>query len=185
MTIDTSGLSEEQKATAEFKSMYAGMMHQLNDPGYITALCAHEAAHLIFYEMMSTIRYVLVPPKIMYDAQIGMFIGHLAAIELAEEPICEPHRLQEYVTMISHAQVAGRVVARKLLPDCYGGDKGDKEKFERICAELSTHFWGFPIDAEAVWTRAQNEVERRLEKESWIMESIQQRAIELRPLFGL
>jgi hypothetical protein len=184
MTIDTSGLSEEQKATAQFKSVYAGMMRQLNDPGYVPALCAHEAAHLIFYEMMGTIRYVPVPPKITYDANNGEFIGHLAAIQLAEEPLCEPHKWQEYVTMMSHTQVAGGVVARKLLPGCYGGDKADKEKLRRICTEIAAHF-GVPINAEMVWTRAQKEVERRLQEEPLIMELIQQRAIELRPLLGL
>lgn len=185
MTIDTSGLSEEQKATSQFQSAYADMMCQLNASGFIPALCAHEAAHLIYYEMMGKIRYEPLPPRLEYDERKGDFVGHLAAVRLIEIPNCEPGKWREWLTMIAYADVAGGVVGRKLSPQSGGGDDGDKEIFKRKCAELVSHFGGISIDIEAVWTRAQKAVEKQLEEHPQIMELILNRAAELQPLFGL
>ena len=141
MTIDTSGLSEEQKATSQFQSAYADMMCQLNASGFILALCAHEAAHLIYYEMMGKIRYEPLPPRLEYDERKGDFVGHLAAVRLIEIPNCEPGKWREWLTMIAYADVAGGVVGRKLSPQSGGGDDGDKEIFKRKCAGTCFSFW--------------------------------------------
>jgi hypothetical protein len=161
------------------------MMCQLNAPGFIPALCAHEAAHLIYYEMMGPIRYEPLPPRLEYDAKKGDYVGHLAAVRLIEIPNCEPGKWREWLTMMAYADVAGGVVGRRLFPTSSGGDDGDKQIFMGRCAELVSHFGGISIDAEMVWTRARKAVERQLEEHPQIMELIQQRAIELRPLLGL
>ena len=74
MTIDTSGLSEEQKATSQFQSAYADMMCQLNASGFIPSLCAHEAAHLIYYKMMGATQFKPLHPRITCDAKTGKLI---------------------------------------------------------------------------------------------------------------
>jgi hypothetical protein len=115
--ITTDGISDEQKATVKFQAAYADMLCTLNTPGFIEALCAHEAAHLVYYEMMGPIRYELLPPRLEYDAQRQRFIGHFAAIMLAEEPLCEAQRWQEYITKMSHAQAAAGVFGRYFFSD--------------------------------------------------------------------
>jgi hypothetical protein len=181
--IATDGISDEQKASVEFQSAYADMVRTLNTPGFVDALCAHEAAHLVYYEMMGPIQYKLLPPRLEYDPGRGCFIGHFAAVQLSEEPACEPQRWREYVTMLSRAQVAGGVVGRKLFPSSSGGDEGDKEKFRRICTELVRHFGGIKIEFELVWKLAQDAVQRQLEHDPQILKMIQQRAVELRSAF--
>jgi hypothetical protein len=182
--IAIDGISDDQKATVNFQAAYADILRTLNTPGFIEALCAHEAAHLVYYEMMGPIRYALLPPRLEYDPQRQRFIGHFAAIMLAEEPLCDAQRWQEYITKMSHAQAAGGVVGRNLFPASSGGDEGDKEKFGRICAELTSRLGGIRIDVEVVWKLAQDTVQKQLEDDPQIMEMIRQRAVELRSLFG-
>ncbi|MGA3264930.1 MAG: hypothetical protein ABSC47_12910 [Terracidiphilus sp.] len=88
MTIDMSGLSEEQKVTAKLKEMYAGMMCQLNGPGFIPLLCAHEAAHVVYYRMMGATQFKPLTPRITCDAKTGKLIPHLAAVEIIDKPPC-------------------------------------------------------------------------------------------------
>jgi hypothetical protein len=160
------------------------MMSKLTSPDFIPALCAHEAAHLVYYEMMGPIRYELLPPRLEYDPVRHRFIGHYAAIKLAEEPLCEPHKWRECITMMARAHVAGGVVGRKLFPACSGGDEADKQNFRKLCVDLTDHFGGISIDVELCWQRAQDAVKRQLEDDPHIMEMILQRAAELRPSFG-
>jgi hypothetical protein len=182
--ILTDGISDAQKATAQFQSAYSDMLRTLNTSGFIEALCAHEAAHLVYYEMMGSIRYELLPARLEYDTERRRFIGYFAAIRLAEEPVCEAQKWQEYVTMLSRAQAAGGVVGRKLFPASSGGDEGDKGKFQRICADLIRHFGGIKIDVELAWTLAQDTVEQQLNDKPQILEKIQQRAAEIRSLLS-
>ena len=164
--IATDGISDEQKATVKFQSAYADMMSKLTSPDFIPALCAHEAAHLI------------------YDSVGQRFFGHYAAIQLAEEPLCEPHKWQEYVQMMARVHVAGGVVGRKLFPASSGGDEVDKQNFKKLCADLTHHFGGISIDVEQCWRWAQESVKKQLEDDPHIMEMIQRRAAELRYSFG-
>jgi hypothetical protein len=182
--IATDGISDEQKATVKFQSAYADMMSKLTSPDFIPALCAHEAAHLIYYEMMGPIRYKLLPPRLEYDSVGQRFFGHYAAIQLAEEPLCEPHKWQEYVQMMARVHVAGGVVGRKLFPASSGGDEVDKQNFKKLCADLTHHFGGISIDVEQCWRWAQESVKKQLEDDPHIMEMIQRRAAELRYSFG-
>jgi hypothetical protein len=185
MVIATVGISDEQKATAKFQSAYADMTRKLIEPGFMEALFAHEAAHLVYYEMIGPIRYTVLPPRMFYSPERQAFDGHFAAIQLAEEPLCEPHCWQEYVTRMAHAAVAGGVVGHKLFSGSSGGDEEDKAIFGRLCADLMNHFAGISIDTERVWNLAQDTVTRQLEDDPKIMETIQQRALELRSSLGM
>ncbi|WP_158790586.1 hypothetical protein [Granulicella sp. L60] len=180
MLIFTDGISDEQKVTAKFQSTYADMTRKLNEPDFMEALFAHEAAHLVYYEVMGPIRYTVSPPRIFYSPERQAFDGHFAAIQLEEEPLCEPHHWQEYVTNMARAAVAGGIVGRKLFPSSNGGDEEDKAIFLRLCVALTNHFGGISIDAERVWSLAQDEVTKQLEDDPKVMELIQQRALELR-----
>lgn len=180
MVIATDGISDEQKATAEFQSTYANMTRTLNAPGFVEALFAHEAAHLVYYEMMGPIRYTVLPPRIFYSPERQAFDGHFAAVLVEEEPMCEAHRWQEYVTKMAHAAVAGGIVGRKLFPASSGGDEGDKARFDKLCVDLMNHFGGILIDVERVWRQAQDTVTKQLEDDPNIMEMIQRRADAIR-----
>jgi hypothetical protein len=115
--IATDGISDEQKATVKFQSAYADMMSKLTSPDFIPALCAHEAAHLVYYEMMGPIRYELLRPRLEYDPVRQRFTGHYAAIKLAENPLCDPHKWQEYITMMAALTLrAGSSVVSSSLP---------------------------------------------------------------------
>jgi len=185
MTIDTSGLSEEQKATAEFNSIYTGMLRQLNAPGFIPLLCAHEAAHVVYYRMMGTTQFRPLPPRITCNAKTGKFIPLLAAVEIIDKPPCQPESWQNWLKMDARASVAGSVVARKLGSTDAGGEEGDRLAFNDDCAQLVAHFGGIPINTDCFWAWAQRSVEKDLEEFPDRMESIQTLALELQPQFGL
>lgn len=182
MTIDMTALTEEQKQSSECKEMCAGMTRQLNGPGFISQLCAHEAAHVIFYQMMGEIRWRPLPPRIVSAA--GRLNGQLAAIEFLEKPTCYPQTWQNWVNNLAKGSVAGSVVARRFGATRFTGEEGDRICFENECAQLIAHF-GVTINTDRVWEVARASVERDLESNPAIMESIFNLAIELRTLFCL
>ncbi len=185
MTIDTSGLSEEQKATDEFKSVYAGMMRQLNAPGCIPLLCAHEAAHVVYYRMMGATQFKPLHPRITCDAKTGKLIPILAAVEIIDKPPCHGESWQHWLRMDARGSVAGSVVARKLGATDTGGEEGDRLAFNNDCAQLVAHFGGISINTDLFWAWARQSVERDLEEFPDRMESIQILALELLPQFDL
>lgn len=181
--IDVSELTEAQKATEGFANTYTGMMKLYNQPGFITALCAHEAAHLIFYERMGSIPFETVRPKIHYNDSMSRFEGYMAGIK-PQLPDCEPRKWREWVSAKALGCAAGGVVARRLFPHADGGDFEDKRLFIQECADLVRHSGGISINAEEVWAWAQQEVSRQLDLDPKLMELIQKRAEELKALFG-
>jgi hypothetical protein len=185
VAIDTSSLSDEQKATAEFKEMYAGMMRQLSGAGFIPVLCAHEAAHVVYYQMMGPIQYKPLPPRILCDERTGRLNGQLAAVEIIDKPLCLWESWQSWIRMLARASVAGSVVARKLGATGSGGEEGDRLKFNDECAQVVNHFKIITIDTDVEWVRARRSVERDLEEYSYRLESIQKLALELQSQFDL
>ncbi|GGG86852.1 hypothetical protein [Edaphobacter dinghuensis] len=181
--IDLSELTEAQKATEGFANTYAGMMNLYSRPGFIEALCAHEAAHLVFYERMGSIPFEIVRPKIYYNNSQARFEGYMAAVK-PQLPDCEPSKWREWVSAKALGCAAGGVVGRLLFPHADGGDHEDKRLFIQECADLVRHLGGISINAEQVWASAKQEVSRELEANPTLMPSIQKRAAELRPLFG-
>jgi hypothetical protein len=181
--IDISELTEAQKATEGFRNTYAGMMSLYNQPGFIEALCAHEAAHLIFYERMGTIPFEIIRPKIYHNDAKNRFEGYMAAVK-PQLPDCEPPKWREWVTAKALGWAAGGVVGRRLFPHADGGDVEDKRLFIQECSDLVRHFGGISINAEEVWSWAQTEVSRQLDAGPALMELIQRRAEKLKALFG-
>lgn len=183
--IDVDSVPPQLRATAQFRHDYENMLGKLKNLDFVRTLCAHEAAHVVFFEMMGRIRYRPLRSRLEFNPHWNRFEGHFAAIELIEVPACEPTEWQKWVTMWADANVAGGVVARKLNPNSTGGDEGDKEKFRRECAELIQHFGGITIDVEVCWRTAQRRVEQQLVDNPILLEKILQRADELRPQLGL
>lgn len=185
MNIDTSSLSEGQKATAEFAHKYAGMMHQLNGPGFIPRLCAHEAAHVGYYQLMGCKQFRARPPAIFADARTGKLTGHLAAVEIIDKPEWFEESWQDWVSAMARACVAGSVVARQMgSTDDEGGEEGDRRVFDFLCAELMAHFKNIKVDTDEEWNNAKRSVENDLVAFPEIMNKIHAQAVELRSQFG-
>ena len=86
ISINTDGISDEQKATEKFQSAYREMLTKLTEPDFIPVLCAHEAAHAIYFTLAGVREYRPVPTTIKYNPAIDDYVGHLAAIELVDLP---------------------------------------------------------------------------------------------------
>ena len=181
--IDISELTEAQKATEDFANTYAGMMNLYKQSGFIAALCAHEAAHLTFYERIGRVPFEIVRPKIHYNDSLSRFEGLMAGVK-PQLPDCEPGKWQEWVLATALGFAAGGVVGRRLFPNADGGDSEDKRLFIQLCADLVKRFGGISINAEEAWAWAQHEVSRQLDSNPKLMELIQKRAEELKALFG-
>ena len=82
ITIITEGISDQRKATAEFQFTYRGMMAQLSSPGDIPVLCAHEAAHLVYFGFAGVTDYKAFPARITYDPKADDFVGGLASVQI-------------------------------------------------------------------------------------------------------
>ena len=164
------------------------MFEKLNAPGFIEALCAHEAAHVVYYELIAPIVYEPLKPELRYDSQARRYQGHFAALNITVYPMFLGGDVQDFVTWftkMTQAKVAGGVVGRKLFPSSDGGDRGDKREFEKFCADLQAQYPNLQTDIEERWRQARAAVEEQIENNPIILEIIQQKAIELRKAFGL
>ena len=160
--IDTTGISDEQKSTAQFQSAYREMLAQLSSPGFAAVLCAHEAAHLFYFALVGSVEYEAAPAKIYYDPQIRDYAGNMASVQLLKPPVApQPEKLAEWFCLIACAHAAGGVVARKLYPSTGGGDSDDKERFQRICVMLNQ-------DYDKMWMWAQDAVSEKPEMTNFI-----------------
>ena len=185
--IDTTSIPDELRSTEEFRSTYADMLVKLNAPGFIEALCAHEAAHVFYYELISPIVYEPLKPELRYDGQARRYEGHFAALNVIEYPMFLGGSVQDFVTWFGkmmQAKVAGGVVGRKLFPSSDGGDVGDKRECEKFCDDLRRQYPNLQIDVEERWRQARATVEGQIETNPLILEMIQQKAMELRKAFG-
>jgi hypothetical protein len=54
ITIDTVGITKDQKITEKFKSAHRDMLAQLLRPDFIPVLCAHEAAHMVYFSQLES-----------------------------------------------------------------------------------------------------------------------------------
>jgi hypothetical protein len=183
MTINTDGITDEQKATPKFKSAYQEMLAQLNAPGFIPVLCAHEAAHLIYFSRVGANSYDPIPANIQYDPHIDDYFGHLAAVKLQDLPLWQTGKFGEWFAIVACGYAAGGVVARKLMPSSGGGDQDDKERLKLLCEQLNKDP-NLSISFEDTWKRAQDAVRQDLQNPE-ILEIIQQQALSLRVELGL
>src|ERR1019366_2035203 len=84
--IITEGISDEQKTTENFKSAYQDLLTQLSVPGFIPVLCAHEAAHAIYFTFAGMKNLAPIPHTIKFDPVANDYTGHLAAIQILDIP---------------------------------------------------------------------------------------------------
>ena len=87
ITINTDGISDQQKATEKFQSAYRDMMGQLTAPGFIPVLCAHEAAHAIYFTLAGMKEFDPRPAELKYDPAIDDYTGSLATIKVLERQL--------------------------------------------------------------------------------------------------
>ncbi|HEY4679150.1 MAG TPA: hypothetical protein VIJ01_18430 [Candidatus Angelobacter sp.] len=184
ITINADGISAQQKATAKFQSAYQDMLFQLSAPGFIPVLCAHEAAHLVFFTMAGLKEYEPRPASLVYDPKIDDYVGHLAAIQMLDMSRWDEGDFWPWFHRVACGHAAGGVVARKLMPSSPGGDDGDKDQFKELCDKLNTDP-NISIDFEEWWKRAQETVARILEEHPPIMDAIREQALALQKEFGL
>ncbi len=185
--IDTSSIPAELRSTREFSYHFLKMSDTLNAPGFVEALCAHEAAHVYYFELISPIVYEVQRTELRYDSERRQYHGHFAALFITQYPIFpggSPDDFTLWFDRMLHANVAGGVVARRLLPSSDGGDHGDKIQFEKFCVELRQRYPFLQIDTETCWGRGRAEVERQLESDPTILEVIQRKGAELRGPLG-
>jgi hypothetical protein len=185
ITINTDGITDEQKAEQKFKSAYREMYAQLTAPGFIPVLCAHEIAHKIYFMVAGVPEDKFVPhsAKLRYDPTIDDYVGDLAGIQLLELPPWTPGKFDEWLFNIARGHAAGGLVARKLMPSSDGGDKDDRERFKKLCDEFNKDP-KVKIDWQYWWTLAQEAITKELENPEFV-KAIQQHAVELRAELGL
>lgn len=182
--INTDGISDEQKATCKFQSAYNDMMAQLTQPGFIDVLCAHEAAHLIYFTRAGTKEYDPLPPTLTYDAAKDDYTGHFAAVKIYDLPPWTPGKFTEWFSFIARAHAAPGLVARKLMPSSDGGDSNDKARFKTVCDKINQADSNAKIDFEWWWNHGLETAEKDLEHPD-AMKGILEVAEKLRSEFGL
>jgi len=183
ITINTDGISDEEKVTPKFQSAYRDMLAQLSAPGFADVLCAHEAAHAVYFTVAGMKQFEALPSQLRFDPVVGDYVGHLAAIQLLDLPPWTPGKFYEWFSRIACGHAAGGVMARKLMPSSDGGDSNDKDRFKKLCEELNKDP-NVHLVWQDWWKQAQDAVAKDLEDPQKIA-LIQEEARRLRPQFGL
>lgn len=187
INIRTDGISQQQKATSKFQSFYQCVLTQINVPGFIDVLCAHEAAHLFYFTIAGTTDFAPCPTTIRYDSEIDDYVCDLAAIKILKMTMWTEGNFWDWFHKIACAHACGGVVARKLMPSTDGGDEDDRERFKQLCEHISNHSPSIPaaeLDFERWWKQAQDTVTKMLDDPK-IAGEIKRIAAALRPQLGL
>jgi len=184
ITINTDGISDEEKATEKFQSAYKDMLAQLTASGFIPVLCAHEAGHAIYFTLAGMKNFEPLPARIRWDSEINDYKGYLAAIQVLDLPPWTPGEFWNWLFKIARGHAAGGVIARKFMPSSDGGDKDDKERFIKLCDEIQKADPKVRIDSEDLWKKAQDSIVEELKNPANLAE-VEKHAAMLRPLFGL
>lgn len=176
---------DAQKETDKFKSAYAEMLATLTTPGFIPVLCAHEAAHAIYFTIVGMKSFETLPATIRYDPILDDYTGHLAAIQILDIPPWTEGSFWDWFFKVACGYAAGGVVSRMLMPSSDGGDQDDRDTFKALCETIMKNDPTVRIDAERTWKQAQDAVTDELRLNPAILSEIQQYADTLRPQFGL
>jgi hypothetical protein len=185
ITINTDAISDAQKATEQFKSAYKEMLAMLSAPGFIPVLCAHEAAHVIYFNLLGARTFEPLPSKIWYNPAIADYEGILAAVQFLDQdmPMWTVGHFWEWIPRVACAHAAGGVVARKKMPSSDGGDKNDKERFRNLCKVITDNSPNVKIDVEELWNQALKQVAADLENPQ-NMALVDEWALKLQPELG-
>jgi len=186
ITINTDGVSEEQKKTEKFKRAYQEMYAQLSARGFAHVLSCHEAAHLFYFTMAGMKNYDPFPAKLYYNAKIDDYEGTLASIQPCDlTPPKTEKEAQEWLWAVLRAHAAGGVVARKLMPALPDhGDQDDKQRFMDLCEKMKRS--DPSINPDDLWKKAQDAVFREVVERPEILARLEKFAEEeLTPQLGL
>jgi hypothetical protein len=185
VTIDTEGISDEQKESPKFKQAYAEMTAQLTEPGFAEVLCLHEAAHVLFFGLAGMTEYDAYPARIRYNPAIDDYEGDLASVQVKTMPLPTSGRFWEWFKYLAAAHAAGGVISRKFLgPFADVGDQSDRLHFQEMYEMLKDDPNVPPIDMDREWKEAQNYVLKMLDAPT-VWDGVHKLAAELRPQFGL
>lgn len=185
IVINTDGISEAEKATAKFQSAYQEMLHTLSAPGFIPVLCAHEAGHVIYFNLLGAKTFEPLPSKIWFNPAINDYEGILAAVQFLDKdmPMWTPGHFGEWFHQVACAFAAGGVIARKKRPSSDGGDKNDRDRFEDLCKKICAADSNVKMDAKELWSRAQLQVGADVDNPQNMAE-VDRIAAELQPQLG-
>ena len=111
ITINTDGITDDQKKSPKFRFVHDGMLADLSIPGFIDVLCAHEAAHKLFLEMNGVTKFIYLPAKVKYDPVADNFVGDLAAVRPVDAPAPDLSKLKDWVATMALCYAAGGVVS--------------------------------------------------------------------------
>jgi hypothetical protein len=197
VTINTDGITDEQKRSGKFQSAYQDMHRQLTASQFAHVLSCHEAAHLFYLRMMGMRSHKATPARLHYDPVMDEYFGSLASVQILDLPLRAStwNEFEELLRRMARAFAAGGVVSRKLMAsmdvdswghgmDTTGGDQNDKERFVALCRALNTSP-KFSVDAETSWKNAQDAVLKDLSEHPEWLGAIETLAAELRPELGL
>ena len=138
--------------------------------------------------MIGPIIYEPLKSQLRYNAESKKFEGHFAAVLITQYPLFRGGDVNAFAIWLhrmAQGNVAGGVVARKLLPTCDGGDQGDRREFEKFCDQLEEQNPPLKINRDVYWNRARLAVEELIESDRTLLIEIQQIARKLREEFGL
>jgi hypothetical protein len=180
ITINTDGISEEQKQTAKFKRAYQEMYDHLAAFGHVIA--CHEAAHLYYFTMAGMKNYDPYPAKLCYEPTVDDYGGTLASVHPRDLEAPTAGKEAEWLWTIVKAHAAGGVIARKLMPSLPDhGDQDDKDRFMDLYKKMKT-----ATNPEDLWKQAQMAVSQELAENPTVLARLEKFAEEeLRPQLGL
>jgi hypothetical protein len=184
ITIDTSEISDEQKQTEKFKSAYRDMYNQLSAPGFIPVLCAHEAAHALFFGTLGVKDFDTHTAKLWFDPKINDYRGHLAAVQPRDVPPWTEGDFFDWFMKIACAHAAGGVFSRRKMPSSDGGDQDDRERFENLCKSINERDKNVNLDWKEWWGKAQEHIGYMLDNDPTMMNTIDKVAEDFRPDLG-
>jgi hypothetical protein len=197
VTINTDGITDEQKRSGKFQSAYQDMHRQLTAPQFAHVLSGHEAAHLFYFRMVGMRSHKARSARLQYDPVMDNYFGSLASVQILDSVprVSTQNEFQELLARIARALAAGGVVSRKLMAsmdvgswghgmDTTGGDQNDKERFVALCRALNASA-KVSVDAETSWKNAQDAVFKDLSEHPEWLGAIEILAAELRPELGL
>jgi hypothetical protein len=197
VTINTDGITDEQKRSGKFQSACQDMHRQLTVPQFAHVLSCHEAAHLFHFKMVGMRSHKATPARLQYDPVMDNYFESLASVQILDSlpRVSTQNEFEELLARIARALAAGGVVSRKLMAsmevgswghgmDTTGGDQNDKERFVALCRAVDTSA-KVSVDAETSWKNAQDAVPKDLSEHPEWLGAIEILAAELRPELGL
>ena len=110
ITINTDGITNAQRVTVKFQSAYRDMLAQLSAPGFTPVLCAHEAAHVVFFAIAGMKNYDTKPASLKYDPSTDDYVGSLASIQLLGMSLWTPGKFWEWLGRVACGHAAGGVL---------------------------------------------------------------------------